>query len=87
MDARIVASFIRRYRRYQLQSALDKIESNASDIYKIDKLTGMRLTKAARAEVSTETITNCFRHTGLLDKNVESVAEEEVAEKDVRRVN
>ena len=67
MDAGIIAAFKRRYRRFHLQNSLDRDERNEANIYKVDQLTAMRWSLAAWNEISSSTIQNCFRHTGLMD--------------------
>lgn len=51
MDAGIIAAFKRRYRRYQLASALNKEEQGTDNIYKLDQLKAMNWIKAAWYEI------------------------------------
>jgi len=67
MDAGIIAAFKRQYWNFQLQDAIDKDEAGATDIYKVDQLSAMRWCKRAWRSISSDTIANCFRHTGLFD--------------------
>ena len=67
MDAGIIAAFKRHYRRLHLQNALDRDERGETNLYKVDQLTAMRWSLAAWSEISSATIANCFRHTGLMD--------------------
>lgn len=65
MDAGIIAAFKRRYRRFQLRDALDKLEAGKQDIYRVDQLSAMKWCTAAWEELTKDTICNCFGHTGL----------------------
>ena len=60
MDAGIIAAFKRRYRRFQLQDAIDRDEQQKADIYKVYQLIAMKWAKAAWNDVSSKTIANCF---------------------------
>jgi len=66
MDAGIIAAFKRRYRRLQLAHALDLDEAGRTDIYKVDLVQAMRWSKRSWSEILPESISNCWRHTGLL---------------------
>lgn len=72
LDAGIIAAFKRHYRRFQLLNALSRDESGERDIYKIDQLQAMRWVNAAWSEVSAETIDNCWKHSGIIDRNTSS---------------
>uniref|UniRef100_A0AAV1T6V0 DDE-1 domain-containing protein n=1 Tax=Peronospora matthiolae TaxID=2874970 RepID=A0AAV1T6V0_9STRA len=67
IDAGIIAAFKRHYRRLHLQNALDRDERGETNLYKVDQLTAMRWSLASWSEISSATIANCFRHTGLMD--------------------
>jgi hypothetical protein len=71
MDAGIIASFKCRYRRLQLQHAVDRDEAGEHDIYKVDQLLAMNWCLDAWKDVTASTIANCFRHTGLFSTNDE----------------
>ena len=75
MDAGIIAAFKRRYRRYQLQDALDRDEQGDTDIYNVDQLTAMRWSKAAWEELPESVIANCFKHTGPFDNRIQARTE------------
>ena len=66
MDAGIIAAFKKRYRSLHIAHAIDRDAGGEKSIYKVDILKAMRWMKAAWSAVSSETISNCFRHTGLL---------------------
>ncbi|KAI1000312.1 hypothetical protein K3495_g7883, partial [Podosphaera aphanis] len=80
MDAGIISSFKRRYRRYQLQAAIDLDEQGATDIYKVDQLTAMRWCKAAWEDIPPSVVANCFRHTGLFPNPIEVLQDLDVTE-------
>ena len=65
MEAGIIAAFKRNYRRLHLQNALNRDDAGAADIYKVDQLTAIRWSLMAWSEISSTTIANCFKHTGL----------------------
>jgi hypothetical protein len=66
MDAGIIAAFKKRYRSFHLAHAIDRDAAGQKNIYKVDILKAMRWMKAAWCAVSSDTIANCWRHTGLL---------------------
>lgn len=63
-DAGIIAAMKVQYRKIQMERALDLIDCNVKDVYKVDKLTGMRWMATIWKELSSETILNCWRHYG-----------------------
>ena len=67
-DAGIIASFKRRYRRYQPEHAIDLLEAG-NNPYKVDQLTAMKWVCAAWNKIDQSVIVNCWRHTGLLNPN------------------
>uniref|UniRef100_A0AAV1UQJ8 DDE-1 domain-containing protein n=1 Tax=Peronospora matthiolae TaxID=2874970 RepID=A0AAV1UQJ8_9STRA len=67
MDAGIIAAFKRHYRRLHLQNALDRYDAGAADLYKFDQVTAMRWSLMAWSKISSTTIANCFKHTGLMN--------------------
>ena len=66
MDQGIIASFKKRFRSFQLAHALDMDAANEKAIYKVDILTAMYWYKAAWKQVSSDTIVNCWKHSGLV---------------------
>lgn len=64
MDAGIIMSFKRRYRSYFIKWLLDQYESGKDD--KLNVLNAIKFIVRAWREVSSETISNCFRHTRIL---------------------
>uniref|UniRef100_A0AAV1VGE2 DDE-1 domain-containing protein n=1 Tax=Peronospora matthiolae TaxID=2874970 RepID=A0AAV1VGE2_9STRA len=67
MDASIIASFKRHYRRLHQQNALDRDDARAADLFKVDQVTVMRWSLMAWSEISSTTIANCFKHTGIIN--------------------
>jgi DDE superfamily endonuclease len=68
LDAGIIASFKRHYRRYQLEHAIDLLEASKNP-YKVDQLTAMKWVCAAWNKIDQSVIVNCWRHTSLLNPN------------------
>lgn len=66
MDAGIIAAMKMKYRRYQMERALDMSETNVRDIYKLDVLTAMRTFKEVWKEIDASTIQNCWGQTGII---------------------
>jgi len=66
MDAGIIAAFKKRYRRSQLYRALDLEEAGSDDIYKVDQLQAMKWAVAAWNDISSTTISNCWKHCQIL---------------------
>ena len=58
MDAGIIAALKIRYKRYHMESALDKIDINARDVYKGDVLTAIKWFKKAWNELPATVIQN-----------------------------
>ncbi|SPO27760.1 related to transposases [Ustilago trichophora] len=67
LDAGIIAAFKKHYRIRQYSQALLEAEMGGTDIYKVDILTAIRLSQQIWRELSTTTIKNCWRHTGLVE--------------------
>jgi len=65
MDAGVIASFKRHYRRRQLSHALDLLDA-AKNRYKVDQLTAMKWAVAAWRDVDQSVLANCWKHTGIL---------------------
>lgn len=72
MDAGIISAFKRHYRNLHLQGALDKVDQGLDNFYKFDQLTAMKWSLVAWKEISTQTISNCFTHTGLFEESIPS---------------
>lgn len=66
MDAGIIMSFKRRYRRYQLRRAVDSDEAGRRDLYNVDQLQAMRWMRLAWNEVTPQVIQNCWKHTNII---------------------
>lgn len=67
MDAKIIAAFKKRYKRFLAQNAVDREERGEANVYNVDQLAVMRWCKAAWTDILGEIIENCFNHTGLFD--------------------
>ena len=67
LDAGIIAAFKKLYRARQYSQALLEAEMGGTDIYKIDLLTAIRISQQIWEGISTDTIKNCWKHTGLVD--------------------
>lgn len=70
MDAGIIAAVNMRYRRRQLERALDFIDLGEVNIYNIDQLTAMRWLKTVWEELPGHVIFNCWKHTILLNEKL-----------------
>ncbi|CAG8852461.1 16900_t:CDS:2, partial [Gigaspora margarita] len=68
-DAGIILSFKCRYRSYFIKWLLDQYESEKDE--KLNVLNAIKFIVRAWREVSSETISNCFRHTRILLTNKE----------------
>jgi hypothetical protein len=71
MDAGIIRTLKAVYQRLKLERSLDRERDGEANIFKIDQLEAMHLMEQAWEEVSTETVANCWRHTGILPKSPE----------------
>jgi transposase len=69
MDAGIIAAFKKRYRSFQLQHALALDDAGEPDIFKVDILQGIRWALAAWTRISRDTISNCWKHSGISTSN------------------
>lgn len=66
LDAGVIRCFKACYRRQFCYRAIEMDDAGEEDVYKIDLLQGMLMARKAWDEVSTDTIQNCWRHTGIL---------------------
>lgn len=66
MDAGIIACLKRRYRTVQYNRALDALDDNPENIYKIDQLTAMKYIKSVWNGIPGTVIRNCWKSCGLL---------------------
>ncbi|KAL3671662.1 hypothetical protein V7S43_003574 [Phytophthora oleae] len=75
MDAGIIASFKRAYRRKQHLWVYEKPKSGAKidkDVYKVDQLQAMRWSKDNWEDLQNKaTIESCYRHTGIIFNGVD----------------
>lgn len=65
LDAGIIRCFKAHYRRAFCERAIELDEAGEEDIYKINLLEAMLMSKAAWNAISQETIENCWKHTGI----------------------
>ncbi|CUA76151.1 Tigger transposable element-derived protein 6 [Homo sapiens] [Rhizoctonia solani] len=72
MDAGIIAAFKSRYRRRFARLAIRRDDAGIANIYKINQLEAMELAAAAWDSISPATISNCWRHTGIVPPDSES---------------
>jgi hypothetical protein len=77
LDAGIIASFKRYYRRCQLEYALDLLDAGRNP-YKVDQLTAMKWVRGAWSKVSQLAIINCWNHTSLMPAESESGVDRQV---------
>ena len=81
MDQGIIAAFKKRFRTFQLEHALEKLDeingdntgNRHVDIYKVDILKAMRWCQNAWKDLSSTAIRNCWAHSGLLHQNAAPV--------------
>ena len=72
-DAGIIHAFKAHYRRLFILNAFEREEEGHTDIYKIDQLEAIRLCLRAWALITQETVTNCWKHSGILDPPTENI--------------
>ncbi|KAI0996043.1 hypothetical protein K3495_g12138 [Podosphaera aphanis] len=53
-----------------IQCALDQVDQGLDNFYKFDQLTAMKWSLAAWMMNSTQTISNCFKHTGFFEESI-----------------
>jgi hypothetical protein len=66
LDAGIIRCMKAHYQGEQCLRALDLDEAGEEDIWEMNQLESMRMTKAAWKAVLVATISNCWHHTGIL---------------------
>ena len=66
LDAGIIAAFNWRYRRFEMERAMDLIEENVKNIYNVDDMTAMKWIKSIGMNFDSSIIRNCWKHSGLL---------------------
>ncbi|CAG8739779.1 1230_t:CDS:2, partial [Gigaspora rosea] len=66
MDAGIINTFKAHYKRLYINQVIHDFDRGVEEPSKIDILQAIRLVKAAWEAISTETLKNCWRHTGIL---------------------
>ena len=66
LDAGIIRAFKAWYRKLYISIVLEQDDNGAKDIYKIDQLRGMRLALEAWSHITSTTVSNCWRHAGIL---------------------
>lgn len=65
LDAGIIASVMVRYLNIQMERAVDIIDENVQNIYKVDILSAMRALKRLWEDLPSEIIEECWRHTDI----------------------
>ena len=70
LDAGIIAAIKLRYRRRQMEFAVDMAEVGKGDIYKVDILSAMRWLTDVWNEITADTIFNCWRVTGIMGSDM-----------------
>ena len=76
LDLGIITNFKVHYQQYFFRSVLSKIDEcdSASDVVKsVDILVAIRWVALAWSQVTTETITKCFKKAGILDVGLDVV--------------
>ena len=86
LDAGIIHTFKAGYRRLYCSMVLDNDESGRADIYRIDQLHGMRLALHAWNGISAFTVTNCWRHSGILNPNSKASTTGITSDDDITRI-
>jgi hypothetical protein len=71
MDAGVIACFKRRYRRKQLDHAIDLDEAGVRDIFKVDQLRAMNWIKECWSQVPDDAIANCWKHVAILEAHAD----------------
>jgi hypothetical protein len=66
MDAGIIAAFKKHYRRFHWSHSLDSPRTN-SDAYLVDVLSALRWCTAAWRQITPICISNCFRHSTIME--------------------
>lgn len=66
LDAGIIAALKMRYRKKQMEYAVDQLDVGATDIYKVDILLAMRWLSIAWNDISADKIRNCWGTTGIV---------------------
>lgn len=66
MNGGIISALKVRYRKFEVEHALDNIDMNANDIYKVDFLTAIHWLKRAWKELPEDVIKNCSSHKNLI---------------------
>lgn len=84
LDAGIIAAMKKRYRKRQMEHAVDLLDVGVLNIYKNDILTAMRWLETIWANVTEEIIRNCWGTTGIVPAydTVESVSGDDDSEDD-----
>jgi hypothetical protein len=66
MDSGIIRTLKAKYKKAILERSLDLEEDGGADIFKLDQLWAMRMLQDAWDSVPVETISNCWKHTGII---------------------
>lgn len=74
MDAGVIASVKARYRSAQMERAVDLIDEDLTNVYKVDILTAMRILKRIWESLPSGNIRHCWEHTGVSPNCVKKLA-------------
>ncbi|CBQ70028.1 related to transposases [Sporisorium reilianum SRZ2] len=83
LDAGMIACFKKHYRSKQYARALLEAELGSQDIYHMDILEAMKVSQQIWKDISTNTIRNCWRHTGLVDLDAGDQSEDAKVDKEL----
>ena len=72
LDAGIIHAFKAHYQKLYIFWVLDNDKEGKEDIYKINQLQGMRLAMQAWGEISSQTVSNCWKHAKILSHDLEA---------------
>ncbi|CCO27126.1 Tigger transposable element-derived protein 6 OS=Homo sapiens GN=TIGD6 PE=2 SV=2 [Rhizoctonia solani AG-1 IB] len=73
MDAGVIAAFKSQYRRRFARLAIRRDDAGIANIYKINQLEAMKIAADAWESISPETISNCWKHTGIVPRDSDSL--------------
>ena len=76
MDAGIIRSFKANYHCLYILRVLDQDDEGKDDIYHIDQLEGMNLSRTAWNLTKQKTVANCWKHAGILHESQLPLARE-----------
>lgn len=74
MDAGIIAALKIRYKRFHMENALDNVDMDSQDVYRVDVWTAMKWLTKAWKEMPESVIRNGWKHTRLLAVDTDAPA-------------